>query len=444
MKLYEKPVDRVTFEGKTYPIDADFRNVLRSQSILADNAYLPFIRVEKALRCFTGAALPDDRKGLLDAIFRAVLGQEKLKGSGPVSISFSVDADRIIAAFWQAYGIASAAEQNAGALEQEQAAVQGQLEFLQSGAIEEALEAMQAYEEGVRESIRGTLDGVAGVFDEIGEVNARSAESLMAAVNSQLEYWQDYETNLTTLKDRFAALGISEAIIDQFADGSLESAGIMAGMVEMSDTELQNLAATAGEVDGMKEDIVGELTETRLGLDAEYQTMEDEFDALIASFNQQEAARANVAATATGVTSELAALYEETAAWVGKINSVMSDTGKDLSFSTPKRVKTLIDGSNADGLDYVPFDGYISELHKGEAVLTAREAEVWRTGGASIDYGTLASAVWASAPRDLFAGMPAPQVNVEVGLNGENLVEYVSTQQQLGLQSYNMSKWQPR
>ena len=339
---------------------------------------------------------------------------------------------------------ASAAEQNAGALEQEQAAVQGQLEFLQSGVIEEALEAMQAYEEGVRESIRGTLDGVAGVFDEIGEVNARSAESLMAAVNSQLEYWQDYETNLTTLKDRFAELGISEAIIDQFADGSLESAGIMAGMVEMSDTELQNLAATAGEVDGMKEDIVGELTETRLGLDAEYQTMEDEFDALIASFNQQEAARANVAATATGVTSELAALYEETAAWVDKINSVMSGTGKDLSFSTPKRVKTLIDGSNADGLDYVPFDGYISELHKGEAVLTAREAEVWRTGGASIDYGTLASAVWASAPRDLFAGMPAPQVNVEVGLNGENLVEYVSTQQQLGLQSYNMSKWQPR
>lgn len=339
---------------------------------------------------------------------------------------------------------AQSASDNASAMEQEQAALQGQLEFLQSGAIEEALEAMQAYEEGVRESIRGTLDGVAGVFDEIGKVNERSAESLMSAVNSQLEYWQDYETNLTTLKDRFAQLGISEAIIDQFADGSIESAGIMAGMVEMSDTELQNLAATAGEVDGMKEDIVGELTETRLGLDAEYQTMEDEFDALIASFNQQEAARANVAATATGVTSELSALYEETAAWVSKINSVMSGTGKDLSFSTPKRVKTLIDGSNADGLDYVPFDGYISELHKGEAVLTAREAEVWRTGGASINYEALASAVWASAPRDLFAGMPAPQVNVEVGLNGENLVEYVNTQQGLDFKSYGMSKWQPR
>lgn len=33
-----------------------------------------------------------------------------------------------------------------------------------------------------------------------------------------------------------------------------------------------------------------------------------------------------------------------------------------------------IDGSHANGLDYVPFDGYIAELHKGERVLTANEA----------------------------------------------------------------------
>jgi hypothetical protein len=31
-------------------------------------------------------------------------------------------------------------------------------------------------------------------------------------------------------------------------------------------------------------------------------------------------------------------------------------------------------GSHANGLDYVPFDGYIAELHKGERVLTAQEA----------------------------------------------------------------------
>jgi uncharacterized protein YoxC len=35
-----------------------------------------------------------------------------------------------------------------------------------------------------------------------------------------------------------------------------------------------------------------------------------------------------------------------------------------------------VNGSHALGLDYVPFDGYIAELHRGERVLTAQEASV--------------------------------------------------------------------
>jgi hypothetical protein len=33
-----------------------------------------------------------------------------------------------------------------------------------------------------------------------------------------------------------------------------------------------------------------------------------------------------------------------------------------------------VNGSHAGGLSYVPFDGYIAELHRGERVLTADEA----------------------------------------------------------------------
>lgn len=39
-----------------------------------------------------------------------------------------------------------------------------------------------------------------------------------------------------------------------------------------------------------------------------------------------------------------------------------------------------IDGSHASGLRYVPFDGYLAELHRGEAVLPAAEAEAYRSG----------------------------------------------------------------
>lgn len=39
----------------------------------------------------------------------------------------------------------------------------------------------------------------------------------------------------------------------------------------------------------------------------------------------------------------------------------------------------FVDGSHAQGLDYVPFDGYIAELHQGEMVVPKREAAMLRT-----------------------------------------------------------------
>lgn len=51
-------------------------------------------------------------------------------------------------------------------------------------------------------------------------------------------------------------------------------------------------------------------------------------------------------------------------------------------------VSDLLDGSHANGLAYVPFDGYIAELHKGERVLTAQENQEYnkgRLGGGSGD-----------------------------------------------------------
>lgn len=49
--------------------------------------------------------------------------------------------------------------------------------------------------------------------------------------------------------------------------------------------------------------------------------------------------------------------------------------------TTENRTVRTINGSHANGLSYVPFDGYIAELHKGERVLTAREASAYNAGG---------------------------------------------------------------
>lgn len=43
-------------------------------------------------------------------------------------------------------------------------------------------------------------------------------------------------------------------------------------------------------------------------------------------------------------------------------------------------IGSLLSGSHANGLDYVPYNGYIAELHKGERVLTAEENKAYNAG----------------------------------------------------------------
>ena len=45
-------------------------------------------------------------------------------------------------------------------------------------------------------------------------------------------------------------------------------------------------------------------------------------------------------------------------------------------------------GSHATGLAYVPWDGYRAELHKGEMVLTAEQAENYRQGNSGTSGNT--------------------------------------------------------
>lgn len=83
---------------------------------------------------------------------------------------------------------------------------------------------------------------------------------------------------------------------------------------------------------------------------------------------------------------EVAGLGEQ----VGDMNSAMSGVADAATnaanalngISIPSALR-----SNAKGLDYVPYSGYLTELHKGEAILSGNEAREWREhGGRGQDY----------------------------------------------------------
>ena len=61
------------------------------------------------------------------------------------------------------------------------------------------------------------------------------------------------------------------------------------------------------------------------------------------------------------------------ALWNGLVDS-LSGLVNGLFGGSTETANVNVNGSHAGGLEYVPFDGYIAELHKGERVLTASEA----------------------------------------------------------------------
>ena len=61
--------------------------------------------------------------------------------------------------------------------------------------------------------------------------------------------------------------------------------------------------------------------------------------------------------------------------------NILADIPKGARIYTAAESKAFIDGSHRNGLDRVPFDGYIAELHKDERVLTADEAENYSENG---------------------------------------------------------------
>ncbi len=85
----------------------------------------------------------------------------------------------------------------------------------------------------------------------------------------------------------------------------------------------------------------------------------------------------------------IASAWDGIVSWFnGLWDSLFSDRTANVNVNATS--SSGVDGSHAGGLDYVPFDGYIAELHKGERVLTASEAKSYKNGEKSSGGGGFA------------------------------------------------------
>ena len=145
-----------------------------------------------------------------------------------------------------------------------------------------------------------SISGQYSLWDEAADVVATSASSINAALESQITYWENYNTNLASLGERSADIaGLSE-MIATFADGSADSVNAIAGMASASDEDLRTMVAKWQELQDQQSETAGSLAELVAGfpeqMDQLVSAMEDGVEGMSMPDEAEESARSTIQA----------------------------------------------------------------------------------------------------------------------------------------------------
>lgn len=83
-----------------------------------------------------------------------------------------------------------------------------------------------------------------------------------------------------------------------------------------------------------------------------------------------------------GIKDGISAAWDGLVSWFNNLWDSLFDRSVDVDVDYGS--SRSYDGSHRSGLNYVPFDGYIAQLHQGEMVLTKEQASNYRQGGVTV------------------------------------------------------------
>ena len=219
-----------------------------------------------------------------------------------------------------------------------------------------------------------------------------SAGTMRAGLQSQLDYMRNYQKMLAQAQ----AAGFSDEVIAALADGSTESYDYLEALIRqgIQESDVQEINRLYAEVGSEREKFVDDLTAKQLAVDDAWKELND--DVSKAANDLTDTVTALGLTTTDMMTAMIDGIKQKAPELAEAVETVRgmleyleghgfyaSATG-GISYGT-----TIVDGSHANGLDYVPFDGYLAQLHKGESILNAEEANLYRQGNPGMDYGAM-------------------------------------------------------
>jgi hypothetical protein len=242
------------------------------------------------------------------------------------------------------------------------------------------------------QTYEGVLNKVSGFFEPFEKVKISvktSIKDMMAAMQSQVDFNNTYAANLQTLKE-YGLGSLSDAFQSYGANGAAYAQTIVSAVEKAGGATTEQGQAI---IQGFQ-DINQQVTESQEGLSQTMTLMDGEFEKQLQDMVEtygtaiedlDKSAEASTAAKSTfeaflqGMNKKLPEIQSQMTSFGQQITSSLQSGIGDVKISVDIETNGSIPG-HAMGLDYVPYDNYLAYLHKGEAVLTAEEANAWRAG----------------------------------------------------------------
>lgn len=235
------------------------------------------------------------------------------------------------------------------------------------------------------EAALGSIEGQYSLWDEAAAVSETSVGSINNALQSQIDYWNQYNENLASLNDRAADIeGLSD-LLATFADGSANSVNAIAGMVDASDEDLQQMVDSYAQLQQAQQDTSASLADLTTGFSNQMDELQTSLVEDIAAMNLSEEARQSGIATIQGYISGASSMRSQVAAAYASLGSAATSALQGGNTSRRGYAAGTMDAEagvhlvGEYGPELVAFRG-------GESVFTAaRTQEVLSAGRSTVE-----------------------------------------------------------
>lgn len=254
--------------------------------------------------------------------------------------------------------------------------------------VEKLGELTKAYEEA-REAAEKSIQDQFALWEEAAVVIPTNIGTINTALETQIAYWSDYNTDLQSLISRADGIeGLSE-VIATFADGSAESINAISGMASASDEELKTMIANWLELKKQQETATDSLIDLTTDYEEEINSLESALETAIEGLNLDdeatEAAKETMDAytqairngedDAVKAAQKLSSLVAQALQFNGSISvnvSSMISEGKwksyddaaEAGYSNIRTRSEFARGNNADKQKYGTYDKYLDAMYQ--------------------------------------------------------------------------------